>query len=89
MERDGHFSSLALSIIGLVSRGSLVMPEKVEDQKKGYVFQAIMIALTFFIFVASCDPSEYTAMGWLVLFVVVTIFVGGFAYSVRKAMQFR
>ena len=55
------------------------MPEKVEDQKKGYVFQAIMIALTFFIFVASCDPSEYTAMGWLVLFVVVTIFVGGFA----------
>ena len=64
------------------------MPEKVEDQKKGYVFQAIMIALTFFVFVASCDPSEYTAMGWLVLFVVVTIFVGGFAYSVRKAMQF-
>ena len=44
------------------------MPEKVEDQKKGYVFQAIMIALTFFVFVASCDPSEYTAMGWLVLF---------------------
>ena len=65
------------------------MPEKVEDQKKGYVFQAIMIALTFFVFVASCDPSEYTAMGWLILFVVVTIFVGGFAYSVRKAMQFR
>ena len=64
------------------------MHEKVQDLKKGYVFQAIMIALTFFIFVASCDPSEYTAMGWLVLFVVVTIFVGGFAYSVRKAMQF-
>ena len=65
------------------------MHEKVQDQKKGYVFQAIMIALTFSVFVASCDPSEYTAMGWLVLFVVVTIFVCGFAYSVRKAMQFR
>ena len=65
------------------------MPEKVEDQKKGYVFQAIMIALTFFVFVASCDPSGYTALGWLVLFLVVTIFVGGFAYSVRKAMKFR
>ena len=65
------------------------MHEKVQDQKKGYVFQAIIIAFTFFIFVASCDPSEYTAMGWLVLFVVVTIFVCGFAYSVRKAMQFR
>ena len=65
------------------------MPEKIEDQKKGYVFQAIMIALTFLIFVASCDPSEYTGLGWLVLFVVVTIFVGSFAYSVRKAMQFR
>ena len=65
------------------------MPEKVEDQKKGYVFQAIMIALTFLIFVASCDPSEYTALGWLVLLVIVTIFIGGFAYSVRKAMQVR
>ena len=65
------------------------MPEKVEDQKKGYVFQALMIALTFFVFLASCDPFEYTALGWLVLFVVVTIFVGGFAYSVRKAMNFR
>ena len=65
------------------------MPEKVKDQKKGYVFQAIMIALTFFVFVASCDPYEYTAMGWLVLFIVVTIFVSAFAYSVLKAMQFR
>lgn len=66
-----------------------MIPKKVEDEKKGYVFQAIIIALTFFLFLASCDPSDYTALGWLILLVVVTIFVGAFAYSIRKAMQFR
>ena len=55
------------------------MPEKVKDQKKGYVFQAVIIAVTFIGFVASCYLFDYTALGWLVLFVVVTIFVGGFA----------
>jgi uncharacterized membrane protein YdbT with pleckstrin-like domain len=65
------------------------MPEKVKDQKRGYVFQAVIIAVTFIVFVASCYLFDYTALGWLVLFVVVTIFVGGFAYTVRKAMQFR